>query len=239
MRVSSLLIFMVFALTACRFGPFHVVNGNGDVVSQDRQVGKFKSVDARGFMNVYLSQGDEIKVRLEGESNILPYIDTRVEGDRLIVGTLHEVSLNSTHDLNVYITAPELDKISLGGSGSIIGKTTLTSENAMTFDLGGSGDVRVDVNAPQVHTSMAGSGKLTISGQTKELKVDMAGSCAFSGDSLKSEEAKITIMGSGDANVFASVKLDVTVAGSGDVNYWGNPTVTSHMAGSGTLTKKD
>jgi hypothetical protein len=132
-----------------------------------------------------------------------------------------------------------LDKISLGGSGSIIGKTTLTSENAMTFDLGGSGDVRVDVNAPQVHTSMAGSGKLTISGQTKELKVDMAGSCAFSGDSLKSEEAKITIMGSGDANVFASVKLDVTVAGSGDVNYWGNPTVTSHMAGSGTLTKKD
>ena len=52
---------------------------------------------------------------------------------------------------------------------------------------------------------------------------------------LMSENAKVSIAGSGDAYVFASSSLDVSVAGSGDVYYLGQPHINSKIAGSGSV----
>lgn len=235
----SLLVFILFATAGCHIGPFHVVQGNGDVQKQERQVGNFRSVDARGFFNVYVTQGDGYHVELEGESNVLPYITTHVDGSKLIISTEHEIDINTNHDLNVYVTLPQVERVILSGSGNIISRNTLTSPEPMSFSLNGSGDVKVAVDAPKVETSLAGSGKLRLTGQTKDLKVEIAGSGTFSGDSLKSEESKVSIMGSGSAYVFSSVSLDVTIGGSGDVFYWGDPAVSSHIFGSGSLNKKN
>lgn len=239
LHATCILSILAFVFTGCHFGPFHVVDGNGNVVDEERHVGMFRSVEARGFMNVYVTQGDGYHVRLQGESNILPYIETKVGDNTLVVGTLHAVSINTTQELNVYVTVPQLDKVVLSGSGNIISKNTLSSPEPMHFDLNGSGDVNVAVDAPAVSTSLAGSGRLRLSGQTRDLRVELAGSGTFRGDSLKSEAAKISIMGSGNAYVFASVHLDVSIGGSGDVYYWGGPSISSKIFGSGNLKKQD
>jgi len=188
-------------------------------------------------MNVYLTQGPASQVKLEGESNILPYVETRVEDGKLIVGTLHNININTSHDLNVYVTVPQLKDVTLSGSGNIIGKTPLTSTEPMEFSLAGSGDIKVTVDAPDVKTSLAGSGKMELQGQTRNLKVEIAGSADFKSEDLKSETAEVTIMGSGSAYLFASVSLGVTIGGSGDVYYKGDPALTSKVFGSGTLKK--
>ncbi len=233
----SLLVFVLFA-AGCRFGPFHVVRGNGDVQKEERKLSDFKSVDARGFFNVYLTQGDTYHVALEGESNILPDINTRVEDGKLIISTKNGVDFTTNSDLNVYVTLPQVSRVVLSGSGNVISKTNLTSTEPMSFSLNGSGDLKVQVDAPKVETSLAGSGRLALVGQTRDLKVEIAGSGTFKGDSLKSEQAKVSIMGSGSAFIFSSVSLDVTIGGSGDVYYWGDPAISSHIFGSGTLNKK-
>jgi Protein of unknown function (DUF2807). len=56
---------------------------------------------------------------------------------------------------------------------------------------------------------------------------------------LLSEDTKVRVTGSGDADVFASVSLDVSVAGSGDVRYKGNAKVSSNISGSGGVKKVD
>ncbi|TDX00578.1 head GIN domain-containing protein [Dinghuibacter silviterrae] len=225
-------------LASCHFGPYHVVRGNGSVQKEERKVGEFKRVDVRGFFNVYVTQGSDYKVELEGESNLLQYITTRVDGNRLIISTENAVDLTTNNDLNAYVTLPETDEVVLSGSGNIISQNTLSSPNPMSFSLNGSGDVKVAVDAPKVETSLAGSGKLALSGQTRDLKVDIAGSGTFSGDSLKSENGKVSIMGSGSAYIFSSVSLDVTIGGSGDVYYWGDPSISQHVYGSGSLNKR-
>jgi hypothetical protein len=242
LRSLSLLASFALCVTACHVGPFRELKGNGNIVNEDRKVGSFRTVDARGFFNVYLTQGSEsdgYQVRLEGESNLLEYVDTRVEGSKLIIDTRHDYDFQTSQDLNVYITAPQLSKVILAGSGNIVSKNTLSSDQQLGFEIMGSGDVKVSVDAPSVETSLMGSGKLDLSGQTKDLKVDIAGSGTFSGKDLKSENAKVSIMGSGDAYVFASVALDASILASGDVFYYGNPSISQHIVGSGTLTKKD
>lgn len=240
MKLSSFaaLLLLLIPFAGCRFGPFHVVKGNGDVQKQERSVSNFQSIEASGAFNVYLTQGSDFHCELEGESNLLPYITTRVEGGKLYIKTEHAVDLNTNEDLNIYVTLPKTEKVTLNGAGNIESKTQLTSTDPMAFSLNGSGNVKVDVDAPSIDASIAGAGAYYMTGQTRNIKVDIAGSGDFHGDSLKSEQGKVSIMGSGNAYIFSSVSLDVSIGGSGDVYYYGDPAVSSHVFGSGTLHKK-
>ena len=55
---------------------------------------------------------------------------------------------------------------------------------------------------------------------------------------LLSETTKVDISGAGDADVFASVKLDAQVSGAGSVTYKGGATnVAQQVSGAGSVKK--
>jgi hypothetical protein len=90
-----------------------------------------------------------------------------------------------------------------------------------------------------VDAEINGSGNIDLKGETKRFNGEIRGSGNVRAMDLKSEDATVKIYGSGDADIFASVRLDVHVAGSGDVNYKGNAQVSSSIAGSGRVKKVD
>ena len=54
---------------------------------------------------------------------------------------------------------------------------------------------------------------------------------------LKSKSTKVTINGSGDAEIWASESLSAVINGSGDINYYGDPiNITSEVNGSGNIS---
>ena len=69
------------------------------------------------------------------------------------------------------------------------------------------------------------------------MKVDGSGSSHFRCFDLMAEIVSVDISGAGDAEVFASVKLDVDVSGAGSVKYKGNATVSQKVSGSGSVSK--
>ena len=76
---------------------------------------------------------------------------------------------------------------------------------------------------------------MTLKGETKEFISQTNGSGNTEAYDLKSETVKASIYGSGNTNVFASVKLTTEIFGSGNVNYKGNPQINSSSHGSGTV----
>lgn len=230
-------------LATLTFASCQNIEGNGHVISETRTVGTFHSISAKGAMDIYLipvSNASNYQVKLEGESNVLQYIQTHVDGGTLVLDTKHGFNVSTHGDLKAYIQVPQLDEVNLYGSGDIIGKDTLFSDNKMGFSLYGSGDVKVAVHAPEIEGNLLGSGKLALAGFTQDLSVSITGSADYEGEDLKAENAKISIMASGDATVYASEKLEADITGSGDIYYYGNPTtVTKSVKGSGEVTKKD
>jgi len=186
-------------------------------------------------MNVYLTQESNTKVSIEGEENIIQHIRTYREGNSLIISTENGYRLKNTQPVNVYVSAPMLEEISISGSGDIIGKTKLTSDNRLEFSISGSGNINTDVDAPNVKVDIGGSGNSEVKGKTRDLSIEIAGSGKAQAKELLSENANVSIAGSGNAYVNASSKLEVHVAGSGDVYYLGKPQITSHIAGSGSV----
>lgn len=233
------LLLSAFLYPSCDFVGGERVRGNGNLKTEDRQAANFTSVSSFGEYDVYLSQGASYSVRIEAEDNLLPYIETQVDGDVLKIRTKDGYWLSNTTNLKVYVSAPAFTKVKTFGSGNIFSQGKLNNTSAIELEVAGSGDIKVDLNAPEVRADLQGSGNINLGGETRSFTGSILGSGDIRAGELKSESANVDITGSGNAEVYASVKLDVDIKGSGDVKYRGAAQISSNVAGSGSVKKVD
>lgn len=236
-RIFLFLAFVVLTLSACRWMGFRRIKGNGVIVTQDRNISRAQKIKLAGSYNVEITQGPVTSVKVEADENILPYIITREEDGYLVIKSRDHFSFSTDHDIKVYITTNVLEQLHLAGSGNIIGKTKFTGGNKLGLKIAGSGDIRLEVNTPDLESEIAGSGTVTLKGETRNESVKISGVGDYNADELKAENATVRIAGSGNVKVFAATNLDINIAGVGSVFYKGEPTVKQHIAGSGEVKK--
>ena len=235
MRKAFLLVLTaVLFFSACRYVSGKRIRGDGNVKTEDRSLGNFKSVASHGSFNVYISSGSQ-SVKIEAEENLLPYIDTYVDGSTLHIETKENFWLRPSRQVKIFVSSPDFESIHSYGSGDIIGQSKITDSSKLELGVSGSANIKMDVDAPDVDAKISGSGDIDLKGDAKSFQGTIHGSGNVRAMDLRSEDAKIEIYGSGDADVFASMKLDVHIAGSGDVNYKGSAQVSSNIAGSGRV----
>jgi len=69
--------------------------------------------------------------------------------------------------------------------------------------------------------------------------MNLGGSGKINGEQLKASSVKVTVDGSGEANVYASEQLDADLSGSGSIRYSGNPAkIYQKDNGSGSITSE-
>ncbi|WP_211452737.1 head GIN domain-containing protein [Collimonas antrihumi] len=209
-----------------------------EVVRVERQVGSFQQVEVMDAVNVFLTQGPTKPAVIEAESNLVPLVELEISGSVLRVHLKRNSSFTSRHDINVYLSAPEVNGLSVFGSGDLKLRDKLSSKDGIKISISGSGSVSGELNTPTVTASIAGAGDIKVRGKTRDLKVSIAGSGDYDGFDLMAENTSVSIVGSGDAHVYASKNLNVSTAGSGDVAYSGDPQVRSSIMGSGSVKKR-
>lgn len=238
MRKWASLFVFISLLAACgSIGNRESVNGNGQVTSENRNPGSFTGVSTSGTLKLYVAIGSTPSVKVEAESNILPYIETYVENGSLIVKAKNNVTLVSDKQVKVYITAPQLSEIHSQGMGEIVGQTAITDPSKLDISLQGDGNIDLDVDAPEIEAVVTGTGNILLKGQTKSFNCKIVGDGNIKAIDLQAEEAKVSILGDGDVDVNTSVKLDVSITGDGHVKYKGNVTPNTSITGSGTITQ--
>ena len=215
------------------------VNGNGNITTENREAGNFKNVSSSGPMDVVVTQSPNYSVQIKGDENLLQYITTNTDGNTLKIKIKQGYTLHTEKSLEIHISAPAFNDISLGGSGNITSENTLTSSDKMNFDVSGSGNIDVKIDAPAVESHSSGSGDLSFNGKATEADMSVSGSGDIHCFGLTTQHTIITINGSGNADVYATKQLDVKVNGSGDVRYKGGASVDSHINGSGSASKAD
>lgn len=214
------------------------VKGDGNIQTEDRSVGDFKNVSVSGAAKVYVSQGDSHIVKLEGDDNILKYIEVVHEGDWVKVRTKQGYNLQPTESVKVYVTAPVYNNIETSGACDILGQTKLVNAEDLRLDVTGAGKIQMEVNAPRLKAEISGSGSINLKGETKDVDLDLTGAGHAHCFDLLAENTKVDISGAGSAEVFASVRLDADVSGAGHVSYKGNASdVHQTVSGAGSVKK--
>ena len=175
MKTSKNTLLIAIALLSFSFAQAQLwgskkIKGNGNVTTITRSTSDYDAIKCAGWMDFVLVKGKEGDSKIEGESNLLQYIITEVEGNTLKIKTENNISLKTSFNKTITITIPfkDIDYVSLSGSGDIINRDKITTNN-FTAKVSGSGDVVLDVEANDINASITGSGDLTLNGKTKDL----------------------------------------------------------------------
>ena len=208
------------------------VRGNGNNVSRELNLPNFTGIDLDISAEVIITQGDNFKVTVEGESNIIAELETDVRNGIWEIDYDHCV--RDHDDVTIFITMPRVRSLSISGSGVI------TSTNIMTVDdinlsISGSGKIDVGLKADDIFSRISGSGKVVLEGEANSLEHNVSGSGDLFAFLLQTRNADIRVSGSGNSEVKVTDNLNVRISGSGDVYYRGRPQVEVSVSGSGKL----
>ena len=216
-----------------------------------RQLGAFTQLNLAGSPKVVLRQGSPQKVELEGEPADLARIKTTVSGGKLRIGIKNNAGKSSSDydgglldkmmgnnnirmgSVTVYVTMPEIDALSVSGSGSIKAADAIKTDN---LDLAVSGSGHLDLaqlQSAEVTSAISGSGSIGVVGTASRHDVKISGSGHVQSANLRAEASKVAISGSGNCRVNATKTLEARIAGSGNIYVTGNPQINSSIAGSG------
>jgi len=215
--------------------------GFSDVKKETRNVENFNEIALALPANLYLTQGSKTEVIIEADEDILEKIETEVRGSALTIGFEKWYNYRGTGKINVYITVQDIRKLVLSGSGDIIAKSPIKSEQ-MGFIILGSGEIIIDdLYAHEVTAVISGSGDIRISGNTKakEINTTLTGSGSLEAGNLEFKNADLVITGSGSIRAIVTGKLEANITGSGKIYYKGKPLVDANITGSGKIKSED
>ncbi len=219
-------------------GLFVSVQAKAD--TETRELPSFSEISVRIPAKVYVEQGDEQSVEVVAKTSTMEEIITEVKGRELVIRFAAKNYLFKSFTpgkIEIYITVPEIDALSLSGSGNIENDGPIESR-ILDLSVSGSGDILLnDLKANRVKATISGSGNIKIEGdgEADDLSVNLSGSGNFRGVGFETTDVLVKIVGSGSADVHAVKNLNARLAGSGSVKYKGNPLVDQGIVGSGRV----
>ncbi|MGB5387017.1 head GIN domain-containing protein [Eudoraea sp.] len=230
----------IVAVTNAQWGK--KIKGNGNIVTVERSTEEYDAIAVAGWFDVILVDGQEGKLSIKGEENLLEHIKTEVKEGKLVIKVKKGFNLQPSSwkkDGGIYVTVPveSVNEVSLSGSGDIVGKKTISASEFST-NMSGSGDITLDLESKTVSASMSGSGDINLSGTTEVFDVQISGSGDIEAYDLIADNVDARISGSADIKVTANKMLKARVSGSGDIHYRGDATkIDTKSSGSGDVTK--
>ncbi|MDB5871573.1 MAG: hypothetical protein JWQ07_1015 [Ramlibacter sp.] len=208
------------------------VKGNGIVRKQARELGPFTGVSLSLPAEVEVRLGNTEGVSIETDENLLALVETVVENGTLEIRPARRNTSLEPRTLKIVVQAKLVNRLSLGGSGSI--RADSLRAPGLKLEVGGSGSIDIkSAECESLSAAMGGSGSVKLAGSARKLSVSIGGSGGLQAGQLKADDVDVSIGGSGQATVWAREKLSVVIAGSGEVNYYGDPKVRTSVVGSG------
>ena len=206
-----------------------------------REVSPFSKISLRISAKVYVEQGDKQSVKIVADPETLEEIITEVK-DRTLQIRFPTDNIFKRWDpgkIEIYITVPEIDGLTLSGSGDIVSENINT--RILDLVVSGSGNIKIEqLTAEKVTANISGSGNININegGVANELNVRISGSGNVDARGFEAKNVSVQTSGSGNCYVVSNGEIKARISGSGNVYYSGNPAIDSSVSGSGSVKER-
>lgn len=248
------IIMAMTTLAACNMF-IDCIDGNGEMETETRAAVPFTAIANETSFHVNYIQGDDYTITVEAESNILPFIETKITSGALEVSTVRGTHcLNYSRQPVITVTAPHISEIVNAGSGDFVSgplagsdvkivcsgsgdiTTGTVSGDEVSVVISGSGKVITDeIDATSMKATLSGSGDLSSSGGAVSTRYVLSGSGSVFSRYFTTDAATVTISGSGSAYITVIDQLDAVLSGSGNIYLQGDPDVNLTRTGSGRV----
>lgn len=238
--MRTFLLMLCIIISASSFaGGWHTIKGNGVFKTETREAGDYTSLASGGMINVEIAYGTSKTIRLEGEENLLPYIETEVKDNRLTIKIKEGYTFKTNQAIKIYVSMTTVNAIAQSGSGSIKGEGDFSNNGNTSIAMSGSGSINLKfISFGSLSVRMSGSGNIKLSGKIdNDVDVKQSGSGDANLEDVTCSSVTVQLSGSGSLRIHADKALTAQISGSGNVTYSGDATVTSKVSGSGRVRK--
>lgn len=234
--IHFLPILFALMMSACEEGYSpNAIWGSGSMTSADRQAQGVRDVTLATSGDLTIALGDQESLRIEAEDNLLPYLETRISGGALTIGTRPNTSLHPTRSIRYVLTVKSLEALAISSSGNI--SAPALQVDHLTARISSSGNIHLDgLNADSLQVRISSNGNVEINGgEVKQQSVTVTSSGQYKGASLRSQTADVHLSSSGGATLWVTDSLNAELTSSGDMGYYGRPAISQRMSSSGRI----
>ena len=234
-KVLVILFLSLIISTSCIFmGPS--LNGDGNVVEENRKTGNFEEIKVSRGMNVYISQGDFTKVVVKADKNLLDAIETRMEGDVLKITSI--ANIRKASEKKVFVTTPDISIIQVSAGSNVFSETLIKSKN-LDLSCSAGSNLKLEVETGNLEVSVSAGSNVKLDGETDFMQGKASSGSNIKAEGLTAEQCEARV--SSGANIWISVQKDLRAHASsgGNIFYYGQPEATDiEKSSGGNVIKK-
>jgi hypothetical protein len=241
MKSLKLLFATIFCLILCSCSNAQFRNsiqGEGPVVTRERDVSYFSGITVSSGIDVLLKQGNKETITVEAEENLQQYIKTEVRDNNLRVYIEPNINIRFNGTKKVYVTMKDINSIRTSSAGDVTGLTPINT-NSLKLSTSSAGDIKLEANASVVDIDISSAGNITLSGKADVLNAALSSAGDLEAYEMKVKEADVTVSSAGGARINVSESLTARSSSAGDIYYTGDPGfVSAHSSSAGGIHKR-
>ena len=252
-KIFSTLLFLLLISSMT----FAQVKGSGKVEKDDsRNIGDFTKIHVATGIDGFVKIGNENKVVLEADDNILKHIKTEVKDGELKV-SLDKYAKKAT-TLKAYITVKKIEGLKATSGADLVVEGIITGDKLVAkvssgADMIFSADVNVfDGNASSgadmeigkliakkanIKTS-SGSDIEIDNGEVEDLNANSSSSGDIEAYGLTVQHCNAKVSSGSDINIHVVQSLNANASSGGEVSYKGDPQVEKRKSSGGSISRR-
>ena len=215
-KITLLLAFVFTIFTIGCSCSYNSIEGNGHEVTKVVDVSSFSKIDASHAFDIKVVVGENQKVSISTDENLLEYIEVFVKNNTLYVQTKDNTNFDG--DVEVYISVENLTKIDLSGACKI--------------------DIK-DIDSYDFSVDVSGACKGKLSGKVETLNLDLSGATKLNTVDLISKDVNIDMSGASKLDIYCENNLSIDASGACKIYVYGDPKSTkTDLSGASSINYK-
>lgn len=235
-------LFTLFAAAFLAFAPAVAANTKEPeavrMETKSYALNHFDGLEVSWIYNVNLVQSSDWKVEVEAPDFVMPYLQVKVRGNRLVLnvsgmpGDVRKKMERGNYKVNASVAMPELARVEMSGASKLLADGDFKT-GSFSMELSGATSVKgLQMTSTFADIECSGASKFQLTGSLKEIKMNLSGASkgilesdgnAFNTD--LSGSAKVELTGVFD-------KADMELSGASNIKMKG-ALGTVRMSGSG------
>ncbi|MCT4614332.1 MAG: DUF2807 domain-containing protein [Marinifilaceae bacterium] len=229
------LIVLCFSInTAC--GQISGKTGNGNVISQKREISNFENIRASAGLNVYLKQGDKEELSVEADENIIDLIETKVESNTLILSVKNRIRKSTKRD--IYVTIKNLESLKIS-SGVDLKSLDYLKLGDISIAVSSGADLDLKLDAKSTNIKVSSGADADIKGSTESLIATTSSGSDLNCMEFESKTVEAKASSGSDIYVYVTESITARASSGADIKYKGAPKEKNiHKSSGGSIRQK-
>ena len=210
------------------------VKGSGYVLTQQRNLSDFTSIEVSSGIDIAIVQGEKLPVTVEADDNLFPYLKTIVHNKILKVYIPDTVKIIKYADLNVLISMPVLCDLRASNGSRIDASPQRWDTERINLETTTGAHIRIHLKAQNIQVVARTSGVVELKGSSESLQAVLKTAARLEARNFQAETARLNLATGARAEIQVKDSISYQLSGNARLLLKGNPGISGAVLNSGS-----